>query len=182
MNRLISLIVEDFQAQREGFLSQGFWVLLVYRLSHPRIYCKVRPLRVVWYVVNLLSQKLIEMITGITIPETVRIGRRLQIEHFGGIILHGSVVIGDDCLIRHGVTLGNRRADAPTEAPTLGNHVDIGAGAKILGAVTLGDRCRIGANTVVTLDVPADAIAVGVPARIRPTLPADAGTSFDDNS
>ncbi len=103
---------------------------------------------------------------GIELPHTAVIGRRLVIEHQHGIVVHGRVRIGDDCTIRQGVTLGNKTADRPMDAPTLGDRVNVGAGAKVLGAVTVGDDAQVGANAVVVKDVPAGSIAVGVPARV----------------
>lgn len=164
---MIRLIIEDFRTQREGVLSQGFWALFCYRLSHPRLRCRVPVLRQVWAVLNLFGGKATEMATGIMIPESATIGRRLVIEHFGGIIVHGAAVIGDDCVIRQGVTIGNRNMNEPMAAPLLGNRVNVGAGAKLLGAITIGDDAVIGANAVVVRDVPAGATAVGVPAQIK---------------
>ena len=103
---------------------------------------------------------------GIELPHTAVIGRRLTIEHQHGIVVHGSVRMGDDCTIRQGVTLGNKSAEQPMDAPTLGNRVNVGAGAKVLGAITVGDGAQIGANAVVVKSVPAGATAVGVPARV----------------
>ncbi|MDR7145207.1 serine O-acetyltransferase [Rhizobium sp. BE258] len=163
---LLELISEDFKTQREGLLSQGFWALFVYRLSHPRMKCRIPVVRQLWGLANLLMLKFIEVTCGISLPEAATVGRRLQIEHFGSIIIHGAAVIGDDCLIRHCVTLGNKSSDRPMEAPRLGNNVNIGAGAKIIGNVLIGDFASIGANAVVTKDVPARSIAVGVPAKI----------------
>jgi len=169
---LFSLIIEDLQTQREGLFAQGFWALLVYRLSYPRTNCKVRALRIVWRLVNVTLQKIIEILAGISIPETASIGRRLNIEHFGGIIIHGSAVIGDDCQIRQGVTIGNRGSDDPMGAPNIGNRVDIGAGAKLIGRIRIGSDVRIGANAVVTKDVASNSIAVGIPAKViaKPNL------------
>ena len=113
------------------------------------------------------------MLCGVTIGVSAKIGRRLVIEHSGGIVVHGNSVIGDDCIIRQGVTIGNRRLDRPREAPHIGNRVNIGAGAKILGGVRIGDDVEIGANAVVIADVPSGAIAVGVPARIILRAKAD---------
>jgi len=103
---------------------------------------------------------------GIELPFSVRLGRRVIIEHQCCIIVHGNSVIGDDCIIRQGCTLGNRDLDRPDDAPRLGHRVNVGAGAKILGAVKIGDGAAIGANAVVLTDVPAGAVAVGIPARI----------------
>ena len=113
---------------------------------------------------------------GIELPYTVQLGRRVVIEHQGAIVVHGNCRIGDDCIIRQGVTLGNRRLDEPDAAPILGDGVNIGAGAKILGLVTIGDGAQIGANAVVLRDVPAGALAVGVPANIVES-PSEKGTS-----
>lgn len=163
---MLRLIAEDLKTHREGLLAQGFWALLVYRLSAPRRRVRWRLVRIPYYVLNRLMQKWIEVTCGIHLPEAATIGRRLNIEHFGGIIFHAGVVIGDDVTIRQGVTIGNKGEGDPNHAPRVGNRVDIGAGAKILGGVTIGDDARIGANAVVVKDVPANATAVGVPARI----------------
>ncbi|NOU42967.1 MAG: serine acetyltransferase [Methyloglobulus sp.] len=85
-----------------------------------------------------------------------------------GIVIHGLSVIGDDCMIRQGVTIGNRHVDKPLEAPILGSRVNVGAGAKILGKIVIGDDVDIGANAVVIKDVPTNHIAVGVPAVNKP--------------
>ncbi len=103
---------------------------------------------------------------GIELPYTVELGRRVIIEHQSAIVIHGYSKIGDDCIIRQGVTIGNRYLDRPLEAPKLGNRVNIGAGAKILGDVTIGDDVCIGANSVVLSDVPAGATVVGIPSKI----------------
>lgn len=163
---ILSLILEDKRSQREGWLAQGFWALLVFRLSAGRTRVRSRILRFLWGIPNLLLLKSVEIVTGITLPETTRLGRRLCIEHPGGIVIHGNSVIGDDCRIRQGVTLGAKTHLRPLDAPALGNRVDVGAGAKILGAIQIGDDVVIGANAVVIRDVPSGAVAVGIPARI----------------
>lgn len=117
----------------------------------------------IYRVLKTLSQ----ILTGIDLPCEVAIGRRFRIEHFGGIIISGDAVIGDDVVLRHGVTIGLKHRDDPG-SPVIGNRVDIGAGAKLLGKIRIGDDVLIGANAVVITDVPANSIAVGVPARILP--------------
>jgi serine O-acetyltransferase len=111
-------------------------------------------------VLKLASQ----VLTGIDLPCEAVVGRRFKIEHFGGIIISGDTVIGDDVIVRNGVTLGLRRTGIPG-APRIGNHVDIGAGAKILGPVQIGDHVSVGANAVVLKDIPSHSTAVGIPAR-----------------
>lgn len=95
----------------------------------------------------------------------LRWDRRLCSSIRGGIVIHPRSVIGDGCVIRQGVTLGNR-VHGVQEAPVLGCGVNIGAGAKLLGAIRVGDNAQVGANAVVLCDVPAGATAVGVPAKI----------------
>ena len=158
--------MEDMRASHEGALSLGFWALQVYRFGHLRYRFQSKLVRYPLGVLHAVLAKLAEMLSGVTIGVSAKIGRRLVIEHSGAIVIHGNAVIGDDCIIRQGVTIGNRRMDRPLEAPQLGNRVNVGAGAKILGAVRIGDDADIGANAVVIADVPAGALAVGVPARI----------------
>ena len=103
---------------------------------------------------------------GIEIPYSAKIGTPLIIEHQGAIVIHGNSIIGSNCIIRQGVTLGNKDIAKPHDAPCLGNNVNIGAGAKLLGKIHIGDNCSIGANSVVIQDIPADQIAVGIPAKV----------------
>jgi serine O-acetyltransferase len=103
------------------------------------------------------------VITGADIPLNCRLGGGLLLPHPNGVVIHPSATIGPNCLVFQQVTIG---AGGRPGFPTIGGHVDIGAGAKILGGVTIGDHARIGANAVVTSDVPAHATAVGIPARV----------------
>jgi serine O-acetyltransferase len=161
---------EDFNAHERDPWRQGVWVMTVYRFGRWRY--RVRP-ALLRKPLSLLYKFLkvgVQMATGIDLPCEARVGRRLVIEHFGGIVVSGDTVIGDDVTLRHGVTLGLKRTGVPG-APVIGNGVDIGAGAKILGPVRIGDGAVIGANAVVLCDVPAGALAVGIPARIRRRTP-----------
>jgi serine O-acetyltransferase len=167
----MNIILEDLKCQREGLLGLGFWALLVYRFGHARFAIKNRILRAPWTIVYMILNKLTEILCGICIGSAATIGRRLTIEHHGCIVIHGAAVIGDDCLIRHGVTLGNTGCDDPLGAPRIGARVQIGAGAKILGRVNVGDDVIIGANAVVVDDVPPGAAVGGVPARPLNRLP-----------
>lgn len=147
------LIAEDYATHGRSLASQGFWALLVHRLGNARMDLP-RLLRIPATVLYRIARVWIQMSCGIKLDYTVRVGRRLRIEHFGGIII-GARSIGDDVVIRQNTTLGIRsRADLNAK-PIIGSRVDIGAGAVIVGHVTIGDDCVIGANSVVARDVPA---------------------------
>lgn len=161
---MFELIREDWRTHERDIWRQGFWTLMIYRFGRwryrlPRLIRK--PLSFLYKILKLSGQ----VMTGIDLPCETRVGHRLRIEHFGGIIVSGDTVIGDDVIIRNGVTIGLRRT-GERGAPVLGNRVDIGAGAKILGNIRIGDDAVIGANAVVLCDVPPGALAVGIPARI----------------
>jgi serine O-acetyltransferase len=108
---------------------------------------------------------------GIELPYDVKLGRRVRFDHQGAVVIHGNSVIGDDCVLRQGVTLGNRRPEEHDKAPTLGKGVSVGAGAKLLGPITIGDNAIIGANAVVLIDVPAGRTAVGIPGKLIESKP-----------
>ena len=160
-------LVEDYRCHREGLLAQGFWALQFYRFCALRFGFSNRWARAPFAVLYIFLSKFSQIFFGIYIGSKARIGRRLTIEHFGGIIIHNNAVIGDDVIIRQGVTIGNKSLEFPLEAPDIGNRVSIGAGAKILGGIRIGDDVLIGANAVVIYDVPANSIAVGIPAVVK---------------
>jgi serine O-acetyltransferase len=116
-------------------------------------------------------------LTGIEIHPGARIGRRFFIDHGMGVVIGETAEIGDDCTLYHGVTLGGTSWNKGKRHPTLGNGVVLGAGAKILGPITIGDRARVGSNAVVVKDVPPGATAIGIPARII-AAQADDRTGF----
>lgn len=158
---------DDLFAQREGILSLGFWALQIYRFGHLRYRFKCKLIRWPLALIHLILAKIFsEMLFGITISVGAKIGKRLIIEHSGAIVIHGSAELGDDCIIRQAVTIGNKNNDKPLEAPHIGDRVNIGAGAKVLGGITIGDDVSIGANAVVIQDIPSNCIAVGIPAKI----------------
>lgn len=137
-----------------GLLSQGFQAILVYRLFNwlHRHGISGQPLRFV-------CERFIEITAGISIPACCSIGKGFRIHHFGGIIFHPTVKIGENCTLYHGVTIGDRGGSG--NAAVIGKNVMIGAGAKIIGEIVIGDNCLIGANTVVTRSMPADTVAIG---------------------
>ncbi len=107
------------------------------------------------------------MATGVDIHPEATIGRRVFIDHATGVVIGQTAEVGEDVVIFHGVTLGGVAMNPGKRHPTIGNHVMIGAGAKVLGPITVGDGAKVGANAVVTKDVPEDAVAIGVPAKLR---------------
>ncbi len=113
-----------------------------------------------------LNSQLGRHCTGIEIHPGAAIGRRLVIDHGMGIVIGETAEIGDDCLIYHGVTLGGTGKETGKRHPTIGNNVMIACGAKVLGPFKVGDNARIASNAVVLQEVPADATAVGIPAKI----------------
>ena len=117
-------------------------------------------------VARVLTQ-ITRFLTGIEIHPGATIGRRFFIDHGMGVVIGETAEIGDDVMLYHGVTLGGRSLDQGKRHPTVGNRVTIGAGAKVLGPLLIGDDSAIGANAVVTHDVPADSIATGIPAVVR---------------
>ena len=163
-------IREDWHTYDRQLLRQGLWVMLAYRFGRWRYSIRLRLLRVPFSFIYKLLKPLSEILTGIELPCEVVLGRRFRIDHFGGIVISGDAVFGDDCVIRNGVTVGLRHT-GKRGSPVIGDRVDIGAGAKILGPIRIGDDVAIGANAVVLKDVPANSIAVGVPARILPRKP-----------
>ena len=157
----------DLAAHQGDWGAQGFWALLVYRFGRWRYTVRPAILRKLLSAVYHILFKLVQIITGIELPCEVPIGRNFIIEHSGGIVISGFASFGDNCRIRNGVVVGLSRVDEPC-APRIGNDVDIGTGAKVLGNIRICNGVRIGANAVVITDVPDDCIAVGVPAKIKP--------------
>lgn len=177
-----STFFQDLKVAQEGLLSLGFWALQIYRFGHLRYKFKCKLIRWPLAIIHIILAKFFgEILFGITIGVAAKIGKRCTIEHSGAIVIHGCSEIGDDCIIRQGVTIGNKNLDTPLEAPKIGNSVNIGAGAKILGGITIGDDVSIGANAVVLKDIPSNSIAVGIPAKvISQTKKAEKGVTNDN--
>ena len=144
-----------------GLLSQGFQAILVYRFFNwlHRKGLPGQPLRFIF-------ERFIEITCGISIPACCQIGKGFRIHHFGGIIFHPTTQLGENCTFYHGVTIGDRGGSG--NAAKIGNNVTVGAGAKIIGELSIGDQVMIGANAVVTKDVPENTVVVGSPARYLP--------------
>lgn len=141
------------------FCYSGFHALTMHRVSH-WLWChKLKSLA-------RFNAMLARFFTGVEIHPAAKIGRRFFIDHGMGVVIGETAEIGDDVTIYHGVTLGGVSLKKEKRHPTIGNNVIIGAGAKVLGPFKVGDRVRIGANSVVLHEVPDDATVVGVPGRI----------------
>ena len=119
------------------------------------------------YFIGRLISHVARWLTGIEIHPGAKIGGGLFIDHGMGVVIGETAEIGEDVTLYHGVTLGGVSWRKEKRHPTLGNHVVVGAGAKILGPITIGDYTRIGANSVVVKDIPENAVVVGVPGRVH---------------
>ena len=163
-------ILEDVAAVRERdpaarsdievmLLYSGVHAMIAYRVAH-KLYIneKFLPARAV--------SQLARFLTGIEIHPGAEIGKRLMIDHGSGVVIGETCIIGDDCTIYQGVTLGGTGKDTGKRHPTLGNNVMVGSGAKVLGPFKIGDGAKIAAGAVVLKEIPAGATAVGIPAKV----------------
>jgi serine O-acetyltransferase len=145
-----------------AFNSPGLHAIWAYRVAH-HLWQKpgARP-------AARLFSTVVRGITGVEIHPGARIGRRFFIDHGMGVVIGATAVVGDDVMLYHGVTLGGRTLQRGVKRhPTVGDRVTIGAGARVLGDIEIGDDVQVGANSVVVKDVPAGAVATGIPARVR---------------
>ncbi|HMO06022.1 MAG TPA: hypothetical protein PKD10_00045 [Paracoccaceae bacterium] len=170
-----ALVAEDFRSNDSDPFAQGFWALFWHRFGNWRMSVRPRPLRMPLSLLYKVMYKLCQWAGGISLPYSMPVGRRVRIDHFGGMILVARA-IGSDVVLRQNTTLGIASPRDLEARPVIGDHVDVGAGAVILGAVTVGRGAVIGANAVVVRDVPPYAVVGGVPARlIRMRDPAEIG-------
>jgi serine O-acetyltransferase len=171
VRRIVGRIREDIAAAklrdpaaRSGIeiavLYSGLHVIWAHRVNHWLWTHNAR-------VLARAGSQLTRWLTGIEIHPGARIGRRFFIDHGMGVVIGETVEIGDDVMLYHQVTLGGRQREGGKRHPTLGDEVAVGAGAKILGPVTIGARSVVGANAVVTRDAPADSVLTGIPAKAR---------------
>lgn len=163
---MLQLIREDWQAHRKDWTRCGFRAVAVHRFGVWRLTVQPKLLRAPLSLLYRALYRKIRNHYGIDLPYTVKLGRRVVFEHAGCVIIHANSTIGDDCILRQGVTLGNRYLDRSSEAPVLGQRVNVGAGAKLLGGITIGSDVNIGANAVVLCDVPEGKNALGIPAKV----------------
>lgn len=147
------------------FFTQGFWAIFQYRIAHfIHLKIKIQPFRGIFKLITLLWQKGIEILTGISIPASAVIGHSFYIGHFGGIIINADTIIGTDCNISQGVTIGVSGREDKRGVPVIGNRVYIGANAVIAGKINVGNDVLIGACSLVNANVLDDSVVIGVPA------------------
>ena len=147
------------------FLTQGFWAIFQYRIARYLFTTfTMQPFRLIVKLWMLIWKKQMEILTGISIPATARIGHSFYIGHYGGIIFNDDVVLGDNCNIAQGVTLGISGWGEKRGVPIIGNNVFIGPNATIVGKISIGDGAMICANSFVNADVETSTTMMGVPA------------------
>lgn len=162
---LLKQIREDWECNGKQWFKPGFQAIACARFGQWRMGIKPKLLRIPFSIIYRIWFLRCRNVYGIELPYSVKLGRKVIIEHQGNIVVHGDVEIGDGCIIRQGCTLGNKSLDKPYDCPKLGNNVNVGAGAKLLGNVRIGDNVQIGANSVVVKDIESNLTVVGIPAR-----------------
>jgi serine O-acetyltransferase len=170
---LFQSIASDYQKYKKYggnfasilFLTQGFWAIFQYRIAS-FIYRNVRLIVIRQFLLFLCLfwQKIIEIVTGISIPASAKIGYSFYIGHFGGIIINANAEIGNDCNISQGVTIGVSGLNEKRGVPTIGNNVYLGANSVIAGKIYLGDDVLVGACSLIINDVEPSSVMSGVPA------------------
>ncbi|MCF4102135.1 serine O-acetyltransferase [Gillisia sp. M10.2A] len=154
-------------AMRLLLTQQGLWAILVYRINNSIFNTKLPNLfKNILLFFGLVSQKWIEILTGISLPYSATIGSQFYIGHFGGIIINSKAVIGKNCNISQGVTIGVSGRGLKRGIPVIGNNVYIGANAVIAGEIQIGDNVVVAANSLVVNSVPDNCTVVGVPAAV----------------
>lgn len=163
----IKRYIRDPKDRRNIFLlfEQGIWAIIVYRFGRWVYSFNIPLVSLILKIIAFFWFKSIEITTGISIPASANIKKGLYVGHFGTIILHSDVEIGENCSIGPGVIIGTRGVGVDG-VPVIGNNVYIGTGAKVLGGIYIGNNVRIGANSVVLKSIPDNCTVVGIPAEI----------------
>lgn len=146
------------------FFTQGFWAIFQYRIANSVYQLKVPVLKQLFQVVCLIWQKLIEVLTGISIPSSAKIGHSFYIGHFGGVIINAKTVIGNNCNISQGVTIGVSGLNENRGVPKIGHNVYLGANCVVAGDICIGDNVLVSACSLVIKDVESNIVVSGVPA------------------
>lgn len=161
---LFALIREDLRTHDNKLLEPGFAALLVHRLANARWQLRSKAARLPMTVLCRLGYTWVDLVLGIEIPYSTKVGRRVRIWHHGGIVL-GARAIGDDVQIRQNTTFGVLHMGDEAGVPIIGDRVELGAGACVAGPVTVGDDSVVGPNSLVIRDLPPKSVVMGVPAR-----------------
>lgn len=159
------LVKEDYRAHGSDFFSQGFWMLFIHRFGNRRMDVRSKLLRAPLTLIYRFFNKMTQYWFGMKVDYVVIIGRRVKLEHFGGMIL-GARSIGNDVIIRQNTTFGISSPDDMHAKPIIGDNVDLGAGVVIIGNVTIGENSIVGPNSAVFSDMPPNSIVLGVPAQV----------------
>lgn len=167
---LLALVREDHRVNSEGWWTPGFYAVATQRLgAYTTSAGCPAPLRALLGPLAGFAHLLVRNVFGIQLPATVRLGRRVRIAHQHGIVVHPHATLGDDCIVRQGVTIGAGSDETEAflrQAPVIGARVSLGAGCVVVGAVRVGDDAKIGPNAVVMTHVPAGATVLAQPPRI----------------
>ncbi len=160
----LALLREDLRTHGDSLLSPGFWTVAVHRFGNWRMSIQPKPLRAPLTALYRAAYRGVLAMWGIDLPYNVKVGRRLRLGHHGCMVL-GAGEFGDDVTISHSITVGLSRRHE-TKVPKIGNRVELGPGVCIVGGVKIGDDCYVGANTVVSRDLPAKSTVLGIPMRV----------------
>jgi serine O-acetyltransferase len=159
------LVKEDYRTHDSDIFAQGFWMLFIHRFGNWRMSVRTKLLRAPLTLIYRFFNKMTQFWFGMKLDYVVIVGRRVKLEHFGGMIL-GARSIGNDVVIRQNTTFGISSAEDMNAKPIIGDGVDLGAGVVIIGNVTIGENAIVGPNSTVLGDVPSNTIALGVPAQV----------------
>ncbi len=168
-------IRKDYDTHGRALRNRALWGMALYRFGRWSLALRFGPAR--WFTGKIygLLNIVAPVLTGVGIDRNMVVGERFHIVHPGMVLIHPDVRFGDRCGVMHGVTIGTSTGDRGG-VPAIGNDVFVGTGAVLLGPITIGDGAKIAANSVVVCDVPAGALAIGVPAKIYPNGAASNGT------
>lgn len=160
---LLTLIKEDLAANTHA---KSKFILFLFRICHATLH--LHPVLVsLFSPMRIMYRILVDWILGVDIPCRTTLGRRVTLYHSHSLVINENAVIGDDCILRHCVTIGNKlTSSGESSAPIIGNCVEFGAGCAVIGPIEIGDNVTIGALTVVTRSIPSHSVIIGNPARI----------------
>jgi serine O-acetyltransferase len=160
----LELLNEDFETHGRRFTSPGFWALAVHRFGNWRMDVPQKPLRAPLTLTYKVGYECVRMTTGVDLSYVVKVGRRVRIMRPGALMV-GAVSVGDDVVFRSFATIGVANRAATSEKPTIGDRVEIGPGACIVGRIRVGDEAVVGANSVIVSNVRPGSVSFGLPAR-----------------